>query len=128
MKSLRDRRIAAGLPQNKVADEAGIHFTYLSKIEKGSQKPSPETLKRIEEAIEDLVIRRAQNPEAALNIAHPGIDKILLTKRQFRRLINRRELLVSRNGHKTLIGEKADQRKAKLIERIEKLKQKLELL
>ena len=45
---LREIRKAAGMTQRTLAEQVGIHFTYLSKIENGwVDPPSEDTIKRI---------------------------------------------------------------------------------
>lgn len=47
MKILRERRKARSMTLMKAADEVGIHFSSLSRIERGQQMPSPRVAKRI---------------------------------------------------------------------------------
>lgn len=47
MKILRERRKAQSMTLMKAADEVGIHFSSLSRIERGQQMPSPRVAKRI---------------------------------------------------------------------------------
>ena len=52
--ALKDLRVEAGLKQKAVADEAGLDFCYLSRVENGKSGASAEQLGRIEAAMERL--------------------------------------------------------------------------
>ncbi len=45
------RRIEAGLTQEELADRAGLHWTYVSGIERGRRNPSVAVLIRIGAAL-----------------------------------------------------------------------------
>lgn len=49
---LRERRLAAGLSQEKLALEAGIDRTFVSLLERGGRQPTLATLWRIAGALE----------------------------------------------------------------------------
>ena len=49
--TLRSRRLERNLKQREIASQANIDYTYLSKIETGSQVPSVDALVRITEAL-----------------------------------------------------------------------------
>ena len=44
---LQRNRIAAGLTQEQLADKAGIDRTHVSKLERGKQSPTVDTLLRL---------------------------------------------------------------------------------
>lgn len=48
---LRDRRLAAGLSQEKLALEAGIDRTFVSLLERGGRQPTLSTLWRLADAL-----------------------------------------------------------------------------
>lgn len=48
---LRDRRLAAGLSQEKLALEAGLDRTFVSLLERGGRQPTLSTLWRLAEAL-----------------------------------------------------------------------------
>lgn len=48
---LRDRRLAAGLSQEKLALEAGVDRTFVSLLERGGRQPTLSTLWRLAEAL-----------------------------------------------------------------------------
>jgi transcriptional regulator with XRE-family HTH domain len=45
--NLRRLRLAKGLSQEAFADEAGIHRTYISDIERGARNPTVTVVERI---------------------------------------------------------------------------------
>lgn len=49
---LREKREAAGLSMNVVAQRAGLSHTMISRVERGLRKPTLDTLLRISEAME----------------------------------------------------------------------------
>lgn len=48
---LRERRLAAGLSQEKLALEAGVDRTFVSLLERGGRQPTLCTLWRLAEAL-----------------------------------------------------------------------------
>jgi transcriptional regulator with XRE-family HTH domain len=48
---VRNRRIAAGISQEKLAERAGIHPTYMSMIERGIRNPTLDVSARIAKAL-----------------------------------------------------------------------------
>jgi transcriptional regulator with XRE-family HTH domain len=48
---VRDLRRAAGLSQEKLAEEASLHRTYLSGVERGARNPSLSSIARIAKAL-----------------------------------------------------------------------------
>jgi transcriptional regulator with XRE-family HTH domain len=62
--AVRDRRIAAGLSQEKLAEAAGLHPTYVSMVERGIRNPTLDVAARIAKALEvtlPRLIEHAQN-------------------------------------------------------------------
>lgn len=45
--ALRQRRLAAGMSQEQLAEKAGIDRTYVSILERGLQSPTVDTLIRV---------------------------------------------------------------------------------
>lgn len=66
---LRRRRVAAGRLLVDVATEAGITFSHLSELERGTRNPSPPTLSRLAAALgcttEDLMPARPAAKDVA---------------------------------------------------------------
>jgi transcriptional regulator with XRE-family HTH domain len=60
---VRDRRIAAGLSQEKLAEKAGIHPTYVSLLERGKRKPTLDVADRIANALNVSVARLIENAQ-----------------------------------------------------------------
>ncbi len=50
-KHLRKIREEKGLTQEKLADLAGMHFTYIGQIERGKRNPSLVNLERLAKAL-----------------------------------------------------------------------------
>ena len=49
---LREARTEKGLSQEALADQAGLHRTYISQIERGVKSPSLRSLEQITDALE----------------------------------------------------------------------------
>lgn len=49
---LREVRTEKGLSQEQLADQAGLHRTYISQIERGVKSPSLRSLEQITDALE----------------------------------------------------------------------------
>lgn len=49
--NLRRERAAAGLSQEALADKAGMHFTEVSRIERGIREPRLTTIVRLADAL-----------------------------------------------------------------------------
>jgi len=49
---LRERREAAGISQEQLADRAGLHRTYVSLIERGKRTASIEVVRRVASALD----------------------------------------------------------------------------
>lgn len=49
---LREARTEKGLSQEQLADQAGLHRTYISQIERGVKSPSLRSLEQITDALE----------------------------------------------------------------------------
>ena len=62
IKELRDKRIAYGISQGKLAVASGITREYLNKIESGKMKPSKELLETLHKELARF------NPEAPLTM------------------------------------------------------------
>ena len=50
-KRVRALRVEAGLSQEKLAEKAGMHPTYLSDIERGQRNPTLEVISRLAKAL-----------------------------------------------------------------------------
>ena len=51
-RNLRKLRLAKGLSQETFADEAGLHRTYVSDLERGSRNPTISVVEKIARALE----------------------------------------------------------------------------
>jgi transcriptional regulator with XRE-family HTH domain len=66
--AVRERRIAAGLSQEKLAEAAGLHPTYVSMVERGIRNPTLDVAARIAKALKitlPRLIEQAQNRRGA---------------------------------------------------------------
>ncbi len=62
--AVRDRRAAARLSQEKLAESAGLHPTYISMVERGIRNPTLDVAARIAKALKislPRLIEQAQN-------------------------------------------------------------------
>ncbi|MDP9263462.1 MAG: helix-turn-helix domain-containing protein [Acidobacteriota bacterium] len=50
-RAIRERRIALGLSQEKLAEKAGLHWTYLGSVERGERNVSLINILRIARAL-----------------------------------------------------------------------------
>jgi transcriptional regulator with XRE-family HTH domain len=48
---VRERRLAAGLSQEELAHEAGLHRTFISMIERGTRNPSLEVIRKLAQGL-----------------------------------------------------------------------------
>jgi transcriptional regulator with XRE-family HTH domain len=64
-RSLRRLRQSAGLTLEQLSDRSGQSFGHLAAIERGERRPSPESLKRILDAID-----ATPAPDPAVELAH----------------------------------------------------------
>ncbi len=51
-RAVRKRRYEVGLSQEKLAEMAGIHRTYLADIERGTRNPSLENIEKLARALQ----------------------------------------------------------------------------
>ena len=65
---VRDRRTAAGLSQERLAEAAGLHPTYVSMLERGIRNPTLDVAARIAKALRislPRLLEQAQNRRGA---------------------------------------------------------------
>ncbi len=53
---VRDRRLKRGLSQERLADIAGLHRTYVSLLERGQRTPSLYVIAKLAEALETTIV------------------------------------------------------------------------
>ncbi len=53
---VRDRRLKRGLSQERLADIAGLHRTYVSLLERGQCMPSLFVIAKLAEALETTIV------------------------------------------------------------------------
>ena len=88
IKELREKRIAYGISQGRLAVASGITREYFNKIESGKMKPSKELLETLHKELARF------NPEVPLTmlfdyvkIRFPTLDIQHIIKREFSKLI-----------------------------------------
>ena len=65
--AVRDRRTAAGITQEELAERAGLHPTYVSMVERGVRNPTLDVAARIAKALKaelPKLIEEAQGQKA----------------------------------------------------------------
>lgn len=76
---LRTLRQARGMTQEQLAEHAGLHPTYIAKIELGSRLPSLEALERLAAALEvsmTAIVAAMDEDARLLPFAEEGKDKV----------------------------------------------------
>jgi transcriptional regulator with XRE-family HTH domain len=66
---VRERRIAAGLSQEQLAEAAGLHPTYVGMVERGIRNPTLDVAARIAKALKislPRLLEQAQNRHGAV--------------------------------------------------------------
>ena len=66
--AIRQRRLAAGLSQEKLAEKSGLHPTYISMVERGVRNPTLDVAARIAKALKvalPALIEEAQTQRGA---------------------------------------------------------------
>jgi len=58
---VRERRERLGLSQEQLSERAGLHWTYISGVERGRRNPSLNTLARLAKALEVSLPRLVSN-------------------------------------------------------------------
>jgi transcriptional regulator with XRE-family HTH domain len=67
--AVRDRRMAVGFSQEKLAEAAGLHPTYISMVERGVRNPTLDVAARIAKALKvslPRLIEQGQNRHGAM--------------------------------------------------------------
>jgi phage replication initiation protein len=100
IKELREKRIAYGISQGRLALASGITREYLNKIESGKMKPSKELLETLHKEVARF------NPEAPLTmlfdyvkIRFPTLDIQHIIKDILKLNINHKHHLISYSGN-----------------------------
>jgi transcriptional regulator with XRE-family HTH domain len=65
-KLVRARREAAGLSQERLADDAGLHRTYISLLERGLRMPSIGVVRKLARALDTTMASLMAELEASL--------------------------------------------------------------
>ena len=63
---LRSRRLKAGLTQEGLAFEAGVHPTYVSLLERGARTPSLQVVLQLAQALKTTMTKLVREVEQAL--------------------------------------------------------------
>ena len=63
---LRNRRLKAGLTQEALAFEAGVHPTYVSLLERGARTPSLQVVSQLAHALKTTMTTLVRDVEQAL--------------------------------------------------------------
>jgi transcriptional regulator with XRE-family HTH domain len=60
---VRERRLAAGLSQEKLAEKAALHPTYISMVERGARNPTLDVAARIADALQTTLARLIEDAQ-----------------------------------------------------------------
>ena len=70
-RAIRELREASGLSQEALAEEAGLHRTYISLVERGKRNITVDALSQIAEALNVYPSRLIAEAEKGLEAARP---------------------------------------------------------
>lgn len=107
---VRELRKQLGISQRELADQSGINFTYLSKIENDRMDPpSEKVIRRMAEALhtdpDHLTVFAGKVPSYVVEIFRDNPDAIDLLRRSFPGDFNSRETLGKALGDRTTRGK-----------------------
>jgi transcriptional regulator with XRE-family HTH domain len=80
---LRSLRLAKSLSQRELARRVGVHYSYVSKIESGEERPSQDKVRAIAKALETDPVRL----ELAAGYFPPEFARMVSEKPEIRRLL-----------------------------------------
>ena len=80
---LRKKRKARGMSQNELARKTGVDASYISKLEQGKEKPSPQVVRKLAGLLDadpgEFELAAGQVPEE--------FKKVIMEKEELRRLL-----------------------------------------
>lgn len=68
---VRDRRLKRGFSQERLADLAGLHRTYVSLLERGLRMPSLFVIAKLAEALETTIVDLVQELPGGGSVGPP---------------------------------------------------------
>ena len=108
---IRERRLQLGISQSELSNKAGLHRTYISEVERGTQNLTIETLGKLADALETSVlilvedasraVRFTENPIQIL-LAEDSAADIHMVERALKAAKMPTELVVLTDGRETL--------------------------
>jgi len=76
---LKDLRKRKGLSQNELAEAIGVHFTQISRYERGETKPNAEAMTKLAHAL-DTTTDFLMNGTTSDVVNNAGLDKEIISK------------------------------------------------
>lgn len=87
---LKELRKKKGLSQNELGDITSIHFTLISRYERGDTTPNAEVLTKLAKAL-DTTVDYLMNGTTTDVVAQAGLDKELISRFQSLQSMNKED-------------------------------------
>lgn len=87
---LKELRKKKGLSQNELGDITSIHFTQISRYERGDTTPNAEVLTKLAKAL-DTTVDYLMNGTTTDVVAQAGLDKELISRFQSLQSMNKED-------------------------------------
>ena len=87
---LKELRKKKGLSQNELGDITAIHFTQISRYERGDTKPNSDVLTKLAKAL-DTTVDFLMNGTTTDIVAQAGLDKELISRFQSLQNMNKED-------------------------------------
>ncbi len=74
--ALRTKRAVAGIAGAVLCQKAGINRSYLSALERGTATATPDEIKRLNTALDDLIRAKSEIQKTAAAVGWPGAIEV----------------------------------------------------